>query len=156
MNKGFSFIEIIATLLITGLLGAAIFVSLLPAVEGLSLARDQAAQAQKSRMAMARLTREMTTITSMTTNQTHAVRYHFLIPEGPNAYLTQEHHLQWSGNPGDPLTLQGATLLDDVQDFQLVYPAGPPQAIGLAFETGDGLVVSNLIVPRNMIAGGAP
>jgi prepilin-type N-terminal cleavage/methylation domain-containing protein len=159
MNKGFSLIEIIAVLLITALAGASVFVSLLPAVEGLAVARDQAALAQKSRMAMARISREMTTMTFCTTNDAHDTRYHFLVPSGLASFSEQEHHLHWTGVPGEPITLQGTTLLDDVQDFRLEYLAGPPRTIRVSFSVapangGASMKLSNMIVPRNLHAGG--
>lgn len=159
MNKGFSLIEIIAVLMITALASASVFVSLLPAVEGLAVARDQAAQAQKSRMAMARISREMTTMTFCTTNHAHDTRYHFLVPSGSAAFTEEEHHLHWSGVPGDPLTLQGATLLNDVESFSMEHLAGPPRSIRISLSIapasgGTSMTLSNLIVPRNLHQGG--
>ena len=66
MNKGFTLIELVAVLVLVGVLATAATVSLLPVAEGLILVRQNATAMQKSRLAFARLTRELTTITNVT------------------------------------------------------------------------------------------
>lgn len=162
MKTGFTLIEVIATLLLVAILAVSVVISLLPMAQGLMLVRDNAAAAQKARLAMSRIAREFTTITAIASSSSDGITYDFLVPAG-NWYATLRHTLSRSG---DELLLEGVPLCDDVADFDLSldYVAGAPfPVIGVLLSLQsvvDGAAYitsySNRIAPRNMIAGAGP
>ena len=52
MNKGFTLIELIATLLLVAIMGVSLVISLLPMSEALTQVRANSSAAQKARLAM--------------------------------------------------------------------------------------------------------
>ena len=82
MKKGFTLIELIATLLLVALVGLSAVISMLPMAEGLMQIRDNAGAAQKARLALARISREFTTISGVVSSGPHAITYDFLLPAG--------------------------------------------------------------------------
>ena len=158
MKMGFTLIEIVATLLLVALLAVSAVISMLPMTQGLMQVRDNVAAAQKARLALARLSREFTTISEVVSSGPHAITYDFLVPAGA-WYATVRHTLSWSGTPGDPLLLEGVALSDDVADFSLnLYDAaGAPTnwVLDVVLRSQVGIhAFSNTIVPRNI--GGGP
>ena len=150
MKKGFTLIEVIATLLLVAILAVSVAISLLPMTQGLMQVRDNAAAAQKARLAMARLTRELTTISNVVSSGSGGIMYDFLVPAG-NWYATRTHTVSWSGTPGAPLLLEGVPLSDDVANFSLSYAPGPPPVIDIVLQSQvGGNVFSTRIAPRNM------
>ena len=154
MKKGFTLIELIATLLLVALVGLSAVISMLPMAEGLMQIRDNAGAAQKARLALARISREFTTISGVVSSGPNAITYDFLVPAGA-WYATVRHTLSWSGTPGDPLLLEGVPLTDDVADFALaIFDAPGPAtnwvvAVVLQSQVGSQ-AFSNRIVPRNI------
>ncbi len=158
MKTGFTLIEILATLVLVAVLAVSLVISLLPMTEGLMQVRANADAAQKARLAMARLSREFTTITNVASWSAHAIHYDFLVSSGA-WHATRSHTLAWSGTPGDPLLLEGVALSDDVADFSLnLYDAaGAPTnwVLDVVLRSQVGIhAFSNTIVPRNI--GGGP
>lgn len=150
MKKAFTLIEVIATLLLVSILAVSVAISLLPMTQGLMQVRDNAAAAQKARLAMARLTREFTTISNVVSSGSGGIQYVFLVPAG-NWYTTRTHTVFWSGTPGAPLLLEGVPLSDDVANFSLSYAPGPPPVIDVVLQSQvGGNVFSTRIAPRNM------
>lgn len=154
MKKGFTLIEIVATLLLVSLLAVSVVISMLPMTQGLMQVRDNAAAAQKARLALARISREFTTISKVVSSGPNDITYDFLVPAGA-WYVAQRHTLSWSGTPGDPLLLEGVPLTDDVADFALALYDAPGAAtnwvveVVLQSQVGSH-AFSNRIVPRNM------
>ena len=165
MKRGFSLIELVAVLLLVGVLATAATVSLLPVAEGLMQVRLNATTMQKSRLAYARLTRELTTITNVAAGGVHSLQYVFLDP----ARTPHARTLTWGGNSGDPLLLNGVPLTDDVADFQLHYYHLPDDGsystiwstnsriIEVILQSqGTGDLLATRLVPRNILFGGTP
>ena len=154
MKNGFTLIEILATLVLVAVLAVSLVISLLPMTEGLMQVRANADAAQKARLAMARLSREFTTITNVASWSAHAIHYDFLVTSGA-WHATRSHTLAWSGTPGDPLLLEGVPLTDDVADFALAVYDAPGAAtnwvVAVALQSQVGIhAFSNRIVPRNI------
>ncbi len=152
MKKGFTLIEIIATLLLVAILAVSVAISILPMTQGLMQVRVNTAAAQKARLALVRLSREFTTITNVASSSSSAITYDLLVPSD-GWYAALHRTLSWSG---DELRLNGATLCDDVADFNLAYAPGPPPVIHVTLTMADamgGNSYSNTISPRNIPAG---
>ena len=124
MNQGFTLIELVAVLLLVGVLVASSMVSLIPVAEGLMVARQNAVILRKSRLACARLSREFSAITEVVAGDSHSIQYVFW-DAARNAF---NRTLSWSGTSGDPLLLDNVPLTDDVADFRLHYLSGESYA----------------------------
>ncbi len=159
MKKGFTLIEMVATLLLVAILAVSVAISLLPMAQSLMQVRDNASTVQKARLAMSRMSREFTTITNVVAGDSHSISYVFLDPSATPHPRT----LSWGGAPGDPLQLEGVSLSDDVSDFELRYyaevgasPQSSWQADSRIIEVllrsqAVGTVYTNHIVPRNIL-----
>ena len=117
MNRGYTLIELVAVLLLLGVLAASTAVSLVPVAEGLMHVRQSARAMQKTRLAIVRLSREFTTIANITASGPRDLTYEFLDSSG----APQQRTLSWGGAPGDDLTLNNVPLTDDVAFFELRY-----------------------------------
>jgi prepilin-type N-terminal cleavage/methylation domain-containing protein len=125
MKPGFTLIELIAVMLLVSILVSSATLSFVPVAQALMQVRTNTSSMQKSRLAVARLAREFTTISNVVAGDAHTLDYLFLDPAG----VLRQRDLAWSGTPGDPLLLEGWTLTDDVGDFRLQY-------IDYDFDTG--------------------
>jgi prepilin-type N-terminal cleavage/methylation domain-containing protein len=158
MKHGFTLIEVLVVCLLLSALALPLFISLVPVTEGLAIARVNADAGQKVRLAAARLSREFTTISNVVAGSAQNLTYEFLDPAG----VSWQRQVSWSGIAGDPLTLNGVSLSDDVGWFELRYFEEPgstrqgawfPEAKGLEMvlecdATGDRF--TNCIAPRNL------
>lgn len=154
MKTGFTLVEMAATLLLVGILAVSVTISLLPMSQALMQVRDNSAAAQKARLAMARITREFTTISNVVARSPSAITYDFLVPTN-NTFVSLRHTLSWNGT--DLMLQPGAAaavpLSDDVANFSLGYELGPPLVIAVVLESrAGGNSYSNRIAPRNMLA----
>ena len=164
MKKGFSLIELVAVLLLIGVLLLSATVSLVPLADAFLQTRTHADTAQKARLALARLTREFITITNVAAGSSSSITYDFLDPAG----ASHRHTLSWSGTPGDPLLLEGVALSDDIASFELRYHQGVGGVGQPAWFTGANVMeivlrtlvagegYTNSLTPRNLVMGGGP
>lgn len=157
-QHGFTLIEIIAVLLLVGMLAATVMVSLVPMVQGLAQVQTNTETAQKARLAMARIERELTTISDLPAIGTASITYRFLFPVSEDAYMDVQRTLSWDG-AGNPVELDGVPLVDNVADFELNYVAGPPEAIDVVLVMNNSAgtdAYTTRVVPRNILNGGGP
>jgi len=113
-EKGFTLIEVIMTLILVGItavLGGMLIVSV---VEGYLFARANASTVQKAQLAMARLTKEFTAISSVTSSSAGQITY-----VRPDSSLNPQT-VTVSLN-GDELEIDGSALTDSVHAFELAY-----------------------------------
>ena len=161
MTRGYTLIELVAVLLLVGVLAASTVVSLVPVAEGLMHVRQSSRAMQKTRLAFVRLSQEFTAITNITASGPRNLDYEFIDPSG----TTQPRTLAWGGAPGDDLMLNGVPLTDDVAYFGLQYysSGGPAQAV---WSTNCQIIemvltnqaarvgYTNRIAPRNLLFKG--
>ena len=153
MKKGFTLIETIAVLLLVAILALSMLISLLPMTQALAQIRANSGAARKARLAMARISREFTTITNVVSGGSgSSMTYDYLIGHS-NWYAARRHTVSLSG---DQLMLQGVPLADKVASFNLNYTPGPPPVIDVVLTmSGDvgGDSFSSSLAPRNMSTG---
>lgn len=164
-QSGFTLIEVVAVLVLIGVLAVSTVVSLLPMAEGFVLARRNADAARKAQHAMGRITGEFTTITNVLSGTGNAITYDFLEASG-GAFLPRRRTLARSG---PALLLDGIALSDDVGHFELRYyddsdPSATPRSswvggtsrlIEVILESAaSGDRYTNRIAPRNISFGG--
>lgn len=161
MKTAFTMIEVIATLLLVSILALSVAISLLPITQALMQVRANADTAQKARLAMSRISRELTTVTNVVSIGESDITYDFLVPVGA-WYAVRRHTLAWDGTV---LTLQeggGAAvpLSDDVEQFgvNLRTTSGATMpTIDVVLQSREtGTVFSNAIAARNVIGEGGP
>jgi prepilin-type N-terminal cleavage/methylation domain-containing protein len=158
MNKGFTLVELLVVLLLSGILLLSAFVSLVPATEALMQVRTNSNAAQKAQFAISRLIREFNTITNVVAGDSTSITYDFLNPDGDSV----RHTVEWNGAAGDPLLLEDIPLSDDVATFELRYYDTPDaasetawsddsQMIEITLQTlGTGDLYTNRVAPRNI------
>jgi prepilin-type N-terminal cleavage/methylation domain-containing protein len=127
-RAGFTLIEIIATLVLVGFLGALAGMGLLQGVEGYMLARDNAHLAQKAQVAGLRLARELMELSDVSSAAATSIRY--TNPTGQHGIALVGASLKMNDGalPG-PAT--GHILIENVTAFTLTYFKG-----GSAWQSG--------------------
>ena len=116
----FSLVEMIAVLVLIGIVGATVGTGTFYVAQGFVASSRNAATAQQAQAAMTRMVRELTTVKHN--------------PAGPMIEVLSDqsitftsartggwHAFSWSGTQGDPLLLGGDTLVDGVADFYVSY-----------------------------------
>jgi prepilin-type N-terminal cleavage/methylation domain-containing protein len=164
-QSGFTLIEVVAVLVLIGVLAVSTIVSLLPMAEGFVLAQRNADAARKAQLAMGRISGEFTTITNILSGTANAITYDFLEASG-ETFLLRRRTLARSGSA---LLLDGIALSDDVSHFELRYyddsePSATPRSswvggtsrlIEVILESAaSGDRYTNRIAPRNVLFGG--
>lgn len=116
--KGFTLIEMIASLLLMGIIGAIAGLGMVQIIDGFLFSKDNAETVQKSQLVMARLAKEFQNITSISA-----------IPAPSGLSLTYSrnrldptdtHTLSYDP-AADTLKLDGDLLISEVSRFQLRY-----------------------------------
>lgn len=111
-EKGFTLIEIIATLVLVGVIVALAGAGVARIVEGLVFTKTTAATVQKGQVAATRLVNEFKNISSVAFGtSTTSISYY-------KKGVTGEQTVK---KDGDNLVLSGDTLMDNVTGFQLRY-----------------------------------
>ena len=169
-NSGFTLIEIIAVLILAGILGAVAGRGIVTGVQGYMLARENAVLAQKAQLALGRMTRELTEISEMTAAGSNFVQ--FATPAGQRGIGFSDGNIRlsidsvaWGG---------GFVLAGDVSAFTLGFSddEGSPWTAGsdvrdlseiqitlsLIHGTGDvgALTFTTTVNPRNTGALNGP
>ena len=120
-RAGFTMIELIAVIVLVGALTIAAGMVMIPMVNAMRVAQQNVDSLQKAQFALARITRELTTVSNVVSGTARAMTYDTLDSTGQ----PHRHTLAWSGTAGEPVTLDGAPLTDDVSQFGLSYFAAP-------------------------------
>ncbi len=145
-DHGFTLIEVIASLLLMGILAAIAGMGIVTGVQGYLLASENTAITQKAQAALGRLTRELQECTDCTGASTEITfPFTYKIPENREIDLDGNEVTLGDGSSSDP-------LIDQVEDFQMAYNATGKIEIRLvlAYENADASAAfETLVLPRN-------
>lgn len=117
-KKGFTMIELVTVIVIISIVGVLSGVGLVQIANAYLLAKKSAVAAQQAQIALTRLGKELSAIESISAATATSITYKRIYTgSGP---LEQSHTLTWTA-ADQPLTLDGNTLIDKVQNFNLTY-----------------------------------
>lgn len=121
-QNGFTLIEIIVVIIVLGVIGGLAGMGVTSLAQGFMTARDTAETTEKAQMAIGRLVKEFSairTISETPSPTANSITYTRSDSPGTNRTVTLVNS---GGNPPRiEVRLQGQTLVDDVNNFQLLY-----------------------------------
>ncbi|MFC1495548.1 type II secretion system protein [Thermodesulfobacteriota bacterium] len=112
-NSGFTFIEVIVSLLLLGLLSVFAGMGISMAIKGYSITRKNAEVTNKGQLATTRLIKELKHINSVPSGTSTTLNYTSYKQD-----ILNSHTVSWAG---DVLLLDGDPLTDDVAGFDIGY-----------------------------------
>jgi prepilin-type N-terminal cleavage/methylation domain-containing protein len=123
-NKGFSLVELIASLAIAGILAAALMTIVVTALNGFALSRDAAGVTQKANLALSRIRIELLNATSITTAEANKIIY--TTDDGTYELLRAGNTITLEKTAGTSAPIPAKTLVDNIltdygSDMFLVY-----------------------------------
>lgn len=113
-NSGFTLVELIASLILVGLLGAVAGMGIVQMTDGFMFSKKNAETVQKARLVMARLVKELSAVSRSDISAATSTSIIFTRDAVP-------YNVNWGGNANDPLLIDGDTLADKVKTFSLAY-----------------------------------
>ncbi|MFT6239102.1 MAG: prepilin-type N-terminal cleavage/methylation domain-containing protein [Akkermansiaceae bacterium] len=144
-RAGFTLIEVVAALVLTGIVLAFTAMLLVTSTKIFISSKDAAEDSQKIQVAMNRLVKELTFASAGTV----------VVTDGRTIQWTSSHPdrvgeaetATWDGTSGSNLTLQGAALLDNVSLFT-VSSTADTITITLRSTRSEGVSNTTIIHPR--------
>lgn len=159
-SDGFTLVEIIASLVIIGILALMTGVGISNIYKGYLYTKDNASTSLRAQVALTRLMKELGSVESITNGSKTSLTYAYI----KNGTLVSNRTVSWAGSASDPLMLGGNILARDINDFELTYYAsysdagdnvwnGTEKMIGVTLKLsgamGEIQSFGENIVPRN-------
>ncbi len=111
-NRGFTLIEVIASLVLVGIIGAIAGMLLVQISKGFVFSKKTATTAQKGQITISRLVKEFSAITSISSGTATSITF----TRDPGV----THTISWAG-ANNPLLISTDILTDNVNSFNLEY-----------------------------------
>lgn len=115
--SGFTLVEMIAVVALVGILAACAGLTAVPMAEAYLAATSGTELAAKTQLAVARMSKEFQHLTTVSSSGASALSF----ASRNMAGTAGNHVLSWGGVAGNPLQLDGVTLLGGVQAFAMTY-----------------------------------
>jgi prepilin-type N-terminal cleavage/methylation domain-containing protein len=159
--SGFTLIEVIASIILVGIVATFFIINVANLVEGYLFTKDNVNTSLGAQVAMSRLMKELCSIDSVSSGSKTSMTYSF-VKDGNSV---SNRTVSWAGSTDDPLLLGGIVLAENVDDFQISYHQshndsgdyawnGTEKTIGITLSvTGASDVVSSFsfrVAPRNL------
>ena len=142
-EKGFTLIEVIVSLVLLGILSAIAGMGFVVVAKGYVFAKLNSEMVEKGQTAITRMVKELGDCTIIAGNPTS-------ITFNRRSDGTT-HTFSWAGAPGDPLVLNNDTLIDNVNDFALVYYDNAGNKIVTATAASQVEITMRLIAADNSV-----
>lgn len=139
LRRGFSLIELIASLTLLGVIGVMASLALVPVLQTYQLREQTTRQTQRSQLTMNRLIKELTWADPATITLGSGIVSWSSAHPGRNAATTHSAQLV-----GQQLRLDGHLLLEPVESFQAVAVAGTTM-IDLTLTTSRGALATRVM-----------
>jgi len=152
-THGFTLIEIIATLVISGVVMAIAGMGMSIVLDGYFFASDTSKTATNVQAVLSRLEKEFTVIQNVNSATSTSIDFDGCRTDGATGTTTENHILSWSGTAGDPLLLDGNRLLNNVTSFSLTFDAALKIIeVSVTINVAQGIdsTFSTRIRPRNL------
>ncbi|MCC5833530.1 MAG: type II secretion system protein [Opitutales bacterium] len=148
MKRGFTLIEVIASLVLLGIVSAIVGLMLGTSVQRYGLERNAAADNQKADIALSRIVKELTSANWSSIQITDEDRRIEWVSIHPGRIASGVNSLSWQGEPGGDLRLNGYTLIDRVRFFA-VSETTTSDSIEVKLQTGTTMnTLHTRIYPR--------
>jgi prepilin-type N-terminal cleavage/methylation domain-containing protein len=141
-QKGFTLIEMIAVLVIVGILAAFAGLGIVAAVQGYVFSKDNAAISEKAQLAISRINRELLECYNCS-GVSGSVSMPIMNPLGDRYFRLNAGNIQISAN-----NASWDTLIDKVSSFSLAYNADKNIVVTMSL-TGVTNSFSTKVYPRN-------
>lgn len=119
-QKGFTLIEIIAVLVLVGMMAAFVGIGLVQGVQGYVFARENAVTTQKAQAALTRMARELILINNIYTSQSNGIAYTNIV-EGDRAVALVGSEVRIKDGTTLPTSVTGDILIDNVNSMTFSY-----------------------------------
>ncbi len=156
-DRGFTLIEVIAVLILTGILATAAGIGIMRGIDGYILAKETTLLSQKAQLAMERMRREMVQIKIVTAAAASFIE--FTVPSGADPAGSRGIGLSGGAvkiSVGSTGWASGDTLVDGVNNFTLTYYKGDGAAWTTADDTRDLATIRIALALEHSIKGVDP
>ena len=160
MAHGFTMIEVIASIVLVGILAVLTSISLANIFEGYLFTKDNADTTMKAQIALTRLVKEFSSIDEISNGTNTSLTYKYY-----KNGVSEPRTVTWSGIDNAPLLLGGNILADNINDFELSYHNsysdvgdntwnGTEKMIGITLKINGALNIASTftirVSPRNL------
>ena len=114
---GFTLIEVIAALIIIGILATIMSVGVGKIFQGYLLTKDNSETTMRAQLALSRVMKELSCIDGVSSGSKTSITYSYT----RNGVSIPNRTLSWAGSATAPLQLGSSILTQDVNDFELTY-----------------------------------
>lgn len=137
-HAGFTLVEIIASMVVVGILAVLMSSGIATIIQGYLFAQNSNATTLKGEIAMTRIIRELRSVDQVTAGSENSITYQY----NKNGTQISNRTLTWSGTAGDPLRMGDNILVDGVNSFIFSFHSGYSDDTGDNVWDGDETLIN--------------